>query len=127
MSRKAPSKAKAAGGKPRKTSTRTRSTRPGKGSGEKTETALVPVATPIGARGEVSAPVHDAPAALVAALPSKPFDPVLADAPDRPIPPVLRQVVTNDVTTEKQAEIMGHNPRGVMRYADETTAFKRTM
>jgi hypothetical protein len=43
------------------------------------------------------------------------------------VPPVLKQVVTNDVTTEKLAVILGHNPRGIIRLTDELAAFIRTM
>ncbi len=52
---------------------------------------------------------------------------LLADAPQKPVPPELRQVVTNDCTTEKLACIMASNPRGIIRLNDELAAFIRTM
>ena len=47
--------------------------------------------------------------------------------PDKPSKPILKQVVTNDVTTEKLAVIMNNNPRGIMRFTDELVAFMRIM
>jgi len=47
--------------------------------------------------------------------------------PEKPQPPVLKQVVTNDVTTEKLAVIMSRNPRGIIRATDELSAFIRMM
>ena len=48
-------------------------------------------------------------------------------APEKPVRPVLRQVVTNDVTTEKLAVILSNNPHGVIRLTDELAAFMRMM
>src|SRR5215813_9924214 len=42
-------------------------------------------------------------------------DDLLAQAPQKPVPPVLKQVVNNAATTEKLAVIMGNNPRGIIR------------
>lgn len=47
--------------------------------------------------------------------------------PEKPRPPALRQVVTNDVTSEKLAVILGNNPRGVIRVTDELAAFIQMM
>jgi hypothetical protein len=47
--------------------------------------------------------------------------------PEKPIAPVLQQIVTNDVTTEKLAVIMNRNPRGIIRWSDELAGFLRQL
>jgi hypothetical protein len=47
--------------------------------------------------------------------------------PQKPGRPLLKQVMTNDVTIEKLAVIMSQNPRGVIRMWDELSGFIQTM
>jgi hypothetical protein len=49
--------------------------------------------------------------------------PAAAASPQKPVP---RQLVTNDVTQEKLAELMHHNPRGIMLYRDELSGWFRS-
>ncbi len=65
-------------------------------------------------------------APAIAPAPNK-VEGVILQAPEKPTPPVLHQVVTNDVTTEKLADIMSNNPRGVIRLTDELASFINTM
>jgi hypothetical protein len=60
--------------------------------------------------------------AVAKGLPA-PDPPAGAAAPERPIP---RQLVANDATQEKLAELMHHNPRGIMLYRDELSGWFRS-
>jgi hypothetical protein len=64
----------------------------------------------------------DVAKALAKGLPA-PDLPAGAASPERPVP---RQLVTNDVTQEKLAELMHHNPRGIMLYRDELSGWFRS-
>jgi Protein of unknown function (DUF3987)/Bifunctional DNA primase/polymerase, N-terminal len=61
-------------------------------------------------------------AALAKGQPA-PERPAAAEPPEKP---VLRQLVTNDATQEKIAELMQENPRGFLLYRDELSGWFRS-
>jgi hypothetical protein len=49
------------------------------------------------------------------------------DLPGRPVKPAMGQVFVADVTTERLAEVLGQNPRGVLLIRDELTGWVKAL